>query len=192
MKKKIICATAVVLLGIVLLSGNMVSAASRTLALTVSNQKNQTSSEMWCSNQYNIEYYATNGATSYGELTFTVEGTDSNGTYTTIDKTFTLAKDTTVATTGFDGNAAPLSIKVDSRVCLEIKGNYFAYLLNNSNRTIGSAMIYTATDEVAYSSASTMSTASKKTDIEIKNEMDRLKAEFDANMKLWDMQNIMK
>lgn len=103
MKNKILCGIATSLMMVILLSGSTVFCASRTLALTVSEQRNQTSSVMWCSNSYDIDYYAINGTTSYGELTFTVTGTDTLETYTTVNKSFTLQKDTTVASTGFSG-----------------------------------------------------------------------------------------
>ena len=189
MIKKFLCGMATSMLTIILLSGNNVFAGSRTLALTVNNQKNQTSSVLWCSNVYDIDYYAINGITSYGNLTMTITGTDTFGTYTTVNKSFSLGKDTTVASTGFSGNYAPISIVVDSKVTLHIKGNYAAYLLNNSNRTIGSAMIYTPTDEVNNLKADIRDSDKKITDEEIKEEMTRLKAEIDANVKRWDMQN---
>lgn len=194
--KKLIHIVSMAVLGVILLNGFVrVDAASRTVALNLSNQNNTTSSEMLASNLYPIDYMIVAGDTSRGDIDYKISGRDQVGTYITISQSGTCPVGVTQATTGLSGGTLPpIYFTVDSYVKITIlKGTKKN---TNSNYYIGSGMIYTPTADVlagntGRASANAMvNELAGQADLDIcYAEMNRLAVEMRERVNEWDEQN---
>lgn len=193
--KKLIHIVSMAVLGVILLNGFVcVDAASRTVALNMSNQNNTTSSEMLASNLYPIDYMIVAGDTSRGDIDYKISGRDQVGTYITISQSGTCPVGVTQATTGLSGGTLPpIYFTVDSYVKITIlKGTK----KNNNSNYIGSGLIYTPTAEVlerntgrALTNAMVNELAGQ-VDLDIcYAEMNRLAVEMRERVNEWDEQN---
>lgn len=161
-------------------------AATRQANINASYPNGMTSTEMLASNSYALDYYVIAGNTSRGDINYNFYGRDQIGTYTTLNYSGVCPVGGSCISTGFSGGTlSPLNISVDSWVKVTVsKGTD----RNTYPNHIGSAMIYTPTDDVARGMD-----VSAYYDIDAcREEMDREAAEMVERVGQWDRLNEIK